>query len=66
VHAIDIAKATRQQIDVSPAVADYVLGLARKTVTPQGRASGLFGEEIHVEDSQDSLTRLLAFTGREV
>jgi uncharacterized protein (TIGR03086 family) len=64
VHAIDIAKATHQQVEVSPALAEYVLGLARKTITPQGRASGLFGEEITVSDPQDALTRLLAFTGR--
>lgn len=66
VHAIDIAKATHQQIEVSPALAEYVLGLTRKTITPQGRQSGLFGEEITVSDSQDSLTRLLAFTGRAI
>lgn len=66
VHAIDIARATHQQIEVSPTLAEYVLGLTRKTITPQGRQSGLFGEEIVVGDSQDSLTRLLAFTGRAI
>ena len=66
VHAIDIAKATHQQIEVSPVLTDYVLALTRKTITPQGRQSGLFAEEIIIGDSQDSLTRLLAFTGRAV
>ena len=66
IHAIDIARATHLQIDVSPLLAEYVLGLTRKTITPQGRQSGLFGEEITLKDSQDSLTRLLAFTGRAV
>ena len=66
VHAIDVAKATDQQIEVSPVLTDYVLALTRRTITPQGRESGLFAEEITIDDSQDSRTRLLAFTGRAV
>jgi uncharacterized protein (TIGR03086 family) len=66
VHAIDISKATHQKIEVSPELTDYVHALTRKTITPQGRQSGLFGEEISVSDPQDSLTRFLAFTGRVV
>lgn len=65
IHAIDIAKATGQDYEVSPAVADYVLGLSRQTISPEGRAAGLFGPEISVADSADGTERLLAFSGRK-
>ena len=64
VHAFDIAKAIHQELQISPILADYVLDLARKTISPQIRKSGFFGEEIAIGDSQDSVKRLLAFTGR--
>lgn len=65
VHALDISDSTNQKLDVSPVLAEYVLGLTRKTISPQGRQSGLFGEEVAVGDSEESISRLLAFTGRK-
>ncbi len=65
IHSIDIAKATGQNYEVSPAVADYVLGLSRQTISPEGRAAGLFGPEISAADSAGNTERLLAFTGRK-
>lgn len=64
VHAIDIAKSTGQDFDVSSALAEYVLGLTRQTVSPEVRASGAFAPEFPVDESVGSLQRLLAFTGR--
>lgn len=64
VHACDIAKAIHQELDVSPILADYVLGLARKTISPEIRQGGFFADEIAISDTEDSFTRLLAFTGR--
>lgn len=64
IHAYDIAQATGQDFDVSPSLADYVLGLTRQTVSPDVRASGAFGPEIPVGESTGSLQRLLAFSGR--
>ncbi len=66
VHAWDLAVATGQTIDVAPVLSDYVLGLARTTISPQLRASGSFSEATVVDESAASLDRLIAFTGRQV
>lgn len=66
VHAFDISNAIHQKLEVSPVLAEYVLGLTRKTISPQGRQSGLFGAEVVVNDSEESINRLLAFTGRAI
>lgn len=66
VHAIDVAKATHQPVEVAPALAEYVLDLSRQTVSPDVRKSGAFADEIPTSETDDSLTRLLAFTGRAV
>ena len=66
VHAFDISTAIHQKLEVSPVLAEYVLSLTRKTISPQGRQIGLFGAEIEVSDSEDSINRLLAFTGRAI
>lgn len=65
IHALDIAHAIDREISVSPALAEYVLELTRQTVSPEVRASGAFAEEIPASDTDDSVKRLLAFTGRE-
>ncbi len=65
VHAWDLATATGQKIAVSPVLTDYVLGLARNTISPQARGTS-FADEVMVADSAASLERLIAFTGREV
>ncbi len=65
VHAWDFAKATGQDLAVSPVLSDYVLGLARNTIRPQMRGTS-FAEETLVDESAASLERLIAFTGREV
>jgi uncharacterized protein (TIGR03086 family) len=65
VHAWDFAKATGQELTVSPVLSDYVLGLARNTISPQMRGKS-FAEETLVDESAASLERLIAFTGRQV
>jgi len=65
VHAWDLAVATGQDLAVSPVLAEYVLGLARKTISPEMRGSS-FAEETLVDESAGSLHRLVAFTGRQV
>jgi len=64
IHAIDIAMASGQKYEVSPELADYVLGLTRHTISPEGRAAGLFGPEVPVADTAENVQHLLAFTGR--
>jgi uncharacterized protein (TIGR03086 family) len=65
VHAWDFARATGQELSVSPVLSDYVLGLARNTISPQMRGKS-FAEETLVDESAASLERLVAFTGRQV
>lgn len=64
VHGWDFAQATDQDFEIHPGHAEYVLGLARKTVGPKQRASGSFAKETVIAESASSLDRLIAFTGR--
>lgn len=65
VHAWDFATATGQDLDVSPVLSDYVLGLAHNTISSQMRGKS-FADETLVEESAASMDRLVAFTGRQV
>jgi uncharacterized protein (TIGR03086 family) len=65
VHACDFAIASGQDLVVSPVLSEYVLGLARNTISPQMRG-GSFAEETLVDESAGSLDRLIAFTGRQI
>jgi uncharacterized protein (TIGR03086 family) len=64
VHAWDYAKATGHDVDAADSVTEYVLGLARKNITPQGRATVGFADPVDVADDAPALDRLIAFTGR--
>ena len=65
VHGWDYATATTHSIDVAEPLADYVLGLAHKVITPQGRATVGFDDPVAVPDDAPALDRLIAFTGRD-
>lgn len=65
VHGWDYAVATGTPPDVPNALADYVLGIAQRIVTPERRANGEFGEAIETPDNAKALDRLVAFTGRD-
>jgi len=65
VHGWDYATATTRPIDVAESLADYVLGLAHKVITPQGRATVGFDDPVAVPDGAPALDRLIAFTGRD-
>lgn len=64
VHAWDFAVATGQQVTVSDAVSQYVLGLAHEVISPQARQGGAFADVIEVGPDAGILNRLVAFTGR--
>lgn len=64
VHAWDYARATGRRVDVADSVAEYVLGLAKKIITPQGRSTVGFADPVDVADDAPALDRLVAFTGR--
>ena len=64
VHAWDYAAAVGREVTAPESLSDYVLGLARKIITPGGRVNAGFDDPIDVADDADALTRLLAYTGR--
>ena len=65
VHGWDYAAATDHPIDVAGSLAEYVLGLAKKAITPEGRASVDFADPVAVAEDAPALDRLIAFTGRD-
>ena len=64
VHAWDYAIATGHQITVPEPVADYVLGLASRIITPHGRTAVGFADPVDVAADADVFDQLIAFTGR--
>ena len=64
VHAWDYAAAVGREVSVPDSLTDYVLGVARNIITPQGRIRAGFDDPIEVPGDAGSLERLLAFTGR--
>lgn len=65
VHGWDYATATKHPINVAESLADYVLGLAKNVITPEGRATVGFADPVAVADDAPALDRLIAFTGRD-
>ena len=64
VHAWDYAKATGRDVTAPDALSDYVMGLAKTIITPQGRTSVGFDDPIAVAADARALDRLIAYTGR--
>jgi len=64
VHAWDYAKATGREVTAPDALSDYVMGLAKTIITPQGRTSVGFDDPIAVAADARALDRLIAYTGR--
>jgi uncharacterized protein (TIGR03086 family) len=64
VHAWDYAAATGHELPAPDSLSEYILGLAEKFVTPEGRARAGFHEPVDVPVDAPPLQRLLAFTGR--
>jgi uncharacterized protein (TIGR03086 family) len=63
VHGWDMARATGQQIDVPPEVADHLLDRARELVTDDKRGRS-FAAEVPAGPQASALQRMIAFTGR--
>ena len=64
VHAWDYAAAVGRDVTALDSLSDYVMGLARTIITPQGRTNVGFDDPIEVPDDASALDQLLAFTGR--
>jgi uncharacterized protein (TIGR03086 family) len=65
VHAWDYATALGRDLDVPESLSDYVLALAKKIITPEGRSNVGFDDPIDVAADATALDRLLAYTGRQ-
>ena len=65
VHAWDYAAATGRTVDAPDSLSDYVLGLAKNIITPEGRANAGFDDQIDVPADAAALDRLIAYTGRK-
>lgn len=65
VHGWDFATAVGGTLDVPDGLADDVLRLGLRTVTPQSRRDAGFDEPVTIGADASSLDRLLAFTGRD-
>jgi uncharacterized protein (TIGR03086 family) len=64
VHAWDYAAATGREVNAPDSLSDYVLGLAQKIITPQGRTSVGFDDPVEIAADAGALERLIAYTGR--
>ncbi len=64
VHAWDYAVATGRDVDAPDSLAEYVLGLAREIITPEGRANVGFHQPVDEPPDASALDQLIAFTGR--
>jgi uncharacterized protein (TIGR03086 family) len=64
VHAWDYAAATDRHVAPADSLSDYVLGLAKKIITPEGRRNVGFDDPIEIGPDAGALNRLLAYTGR--
>jgi uncharacterized protein (TIGR03086 family) len=64
VHAWDYAAAVGREVNAPDSLTDYVMGLAKTIITPEGRSRAGFDDPIELPDEAGSLERLLAYTGR--
>lgn len=64
VHAWDYAEAVGREVTAPESLSDYVLGLAHKIITPEGRVNVGFDDPIDVPADAGALDRLVAYTGR--
>jgi uncharacterized protein (TIGR03086 family) len=65
VHAWDYAKAIGHEVEVPESLSDYVMGLAKTIITPEGRTSVGFDDPVDVPADAGVLDRLIAYTGRQ-
>ncbi|MDF3305018.1 TIGR03086 family metal-binding protein [Rhodococcus sp. T2V] len=64
VHAWDFAAATDGDVAVSEPLAEYVLALAHKIISPEGRKAVGFDDPVPAPHTSNAVTRLIAYTGR--
>jgi uncharacterized protein (TIGR03086 family) len=65
VHAWDYAKSTGREVSAPDSLSDYVMGVAKQVITPQGRTNVGFDDPIDTPADAGALERLIAYTGRQ-
>ncbi len=65
VHTWDLVRATGQEVQLAPEVAERGLGFVSAMLTPENRGEA-FGPAVDVPDTAPAHDRLAAFTGRRV
>lgn len=63
-HGWDFAQALVRPLPIAAEHSDFVLGLARRIITPQSRITAGFDAPVAVDADAAALDRLVAFTGR--
>ncbi|HEY3097199.1 MAG TPA: TIGR03086 family metal-binding protein [Acidimicrobiia bacterium] len=64
VHGWDLARATGQDVELSPHLAEPALQFSRGLVNDELRGAGAFGPEVLVPANMPASDRLVAFLGR--
>jgi uncharacterized protein (TIGR03086 family) len=64
VHAWDFAAATGRPAAIPEPLAEYVLTLTHKIISPEGRKAVGFDDPVPAPHTSDAVTRLVAYTGR--
>ena len=64
VHAWDYATALGHTVDVPDSLTDYVMGVAKGVITPEGRTRAGFDDPVDIAADAKSLDKLVAYTGR--
>ncbi|MDX1882285.1 TIGR03086 family metal-binding protein [Mycolicibacterium sp. 120270] len=64
VHAWDYATAMERSLDVPDSLSDYVMGVAKSVITPEGRRRAGFDDPVDLAADARSLDKLVAYTGR--
>lgn len=65
VHAWDYATAMERSLDVPDSLSDYVMGVAKSVITPEGRKRAGFDDPVDIAADARSLDKLVAYTGRK-
>ncbi len=64
VHGWDLARATGQDTTIEPDLAAEALDISHGLLSPELRATGVFGPEVPISDDDPLHDRLVAFMGR--
>lgn len=64
IHGWDLARATGQPYDPPEELVQVIDRFARAAITPEVRATGMFGDPVGAPPDASTLERLVAFSGR--